>query len=127
MVTCPEGRGAGRGVTIVIVIVSSRWSSIGREAGVSHKGEVESRWGLLHNYPRTPQYTSVHLVHNSPTLWYTWYTMVHLLSQYTLVQNYPTLGPILPVQSVHLIFQVFCVSEPCHMLLLHLRFVVHCH
>ena len=88
-----EGGPAG-GVTIVIVIVSGRWSCIGREAGVSHKGEVESRWGLLHNYPRTPQYTSVHLVHLGTQL-----SSVHLVYLEHLVH----LGTQLSHSLVHLV------------------------
>ena len=101
--------GPAGGVTIVIVIVSSRWSCIGREAGWVTKGKWRAGgawYTTILVHLNTPRYTSYTSVHNSPTLWYTWSNTASTL---------------------HLIFQVFCVSEPCHMLLLHSRFVVHCH
>ena len=43
MVTCPTGGEGGN--------YSNSNCSIGGRAGVSHEGEVDSRWGLVHNYP----------------------------------------------------------------------------
>ena len=56
-------RRAGRGVTIVIAIVV-----LGGRAGVSHEGEVDSRWGSVHNYP-----TLMNTMLCSYLILYTWY------------------------------------------------------